>query len=84
MSNHPTSLYGIPPAELGRQLAGMRYDALATVLQALGAKLLQDGDADRDRSRVKLSGSLYGAAFDVNSASEDITDAWKICEPHEV
>jgi hypothetical protein len=84
MSPHPTSLYGIPPAELGRQLAGMRYDALVVVMRAFSEQLKADAHADQGRDRPRLAQWLWNASTDANNVGYDIDHAWKICERFEV
>jgi hypothetical protein len=83
MSNHLTSLYGIPPAELGRQLAGMRYDALVTLLRALAGQLHADFLADKERGRSNLAAQLYDASGHTLDAAAEIQGAWEICKPYE-
>jgi hypothetical protein len=84
MSNHPTSLYGIPPMELGRQLAKLRYDALRDVMFALMCQLNNDSKADAARDRPKLADALEKSAMAMALAQYHMVEAWKICEPHEV
>lgn len=81
---HPTSLYGIPPAELGRQLAGMRYDALGDVLFALMCQLHNDSQADAARERPKLANALEKGAAAIGLVHYHVVDAWQICEKFEV
>lgn len=83
MSNHLTSLYGIPPAELGRQLAGLRYDALRDVMFALMCQLNNDSKADAARERPKLADALERGAMAMGLVHYHMVEAWKICETYE-
>ncbi|MDY3561050.1 hypothetical protein R5W23_002309 [Gemmata sp. JC673] len=69
-------------AELATELGDLRYDALATFLEELAAKLEADSLADGARGRGKLAAALRAASDEVTSAAEHIAKAWRICEPH--
>jgi hypothetical protein len=60
--------------QLTTDLAKLRYDALAVLLELLAQKIRQDGDADLGRNRPKLAGHLHNAA-------EEIAQAWQVCKP---
>jgi hypothetical protein len=69
-------------AELADELGNLRYDALATFLSALAAKLEVDSLQDAARGRKKLAAALHAASVEVADAAGAITKAWEICEPH--
>ncbi|AWM35797.1 hypothetical protein GobsT_65070 [Gemmata obscuriglobus] len=69
-------------AELATELGDLRYDALATFLEELAAKLEADSLADSTRGRGKLAAALQAASEQVAGAAEHIAKAWHICEPH--
>jgi len=73
---HRQEIDGYPGtlADLAQALGDLRYDALASFLRALAAKLEADADADAGRSRPRLSGEL-------NLAAEAVERAWRICAP---
>lgn len=68
--------------ELATELCNLRYDALATFLRSLAAKLETDGNADAARGRSKLATKLHGCAAAVAAAAQEIERAWAICAPH--
>lgn len=67
--------------ELAERVGDLYYDSLAGFLQALSAKLQRDGEADRNRGRVKLAGELTAGAEKIAHAARHIEAAWKICRP---
>lgn len=67
--------------ELAIRVGDLYYDSLSEFLEALSEKLHEDGIADKDRGRSKLSNSLFKASEDIKKASESIDIAWDICEP---
>lgn len=67
-------------AQLAGEVGDLRYDALASFLQALSAKLKSDGEADAGRGRRELA-ALHAASVSVSSAAADIEHAWSICAP---
>jgi len=67
---------------LAVELGDLRYDALATFLQALSDKLREDGKKDADRKRKKLATHLQNTADLLNDSAEEIQSAWGICEPY--
>jgi hypothetical protein len=69
-------------AELADELGDLRYDALATFLSALAAKLEGDSLQDAARGRKRLAAALHAASVDVSDAASAIANAWVICEPH--
>jgi hypothetical protein len=69
-------------AELAGEVGDLRYDALASFLRSLAAKLESDGNADAGRGRPKLAASLRGGAARVMEAAAEIERAWSICAPH--
>jgi hypothetical protein len=68
--------------ELGVRVGDLYYDSLVEFLEALSQKLYEDGIADKNRGREKLSNSLFQASKDIRKASESIDTAWDICEPY--
>jgi hypothetical protein len=69
-------------ADLAREIGDLRYDALATFLQELAAKLERDSAADAGRGRPKLAATLHEAADGVTAAAAAIERAWTISSPH--
>lgn len=69
-------------AELAGELGDLRYDALASFLRSLAAKLEADGNADAGRGRPKLAASLHGAAAGIREAASELDGAWAICARH--
>lgn len=68
--------------EVARQLANLRYDALASVLRALALKLEADSASDLGRYRVKLAHQLSLMAMHLTTAASATWLAWTICSPH--
>lgn len=68
--------------ELAIKVGDLYYDSLVEFLEALSEKLNEDGIADKNRGREKLSDSLFQASKDIKKASESIDTAWDICEPY--
>lgn len=68
--------------ELAIRVGDLYYDSLVEFLEALSEKLNEDGIADKNRGRKKLSNSLFQASKDIKKASESINTAWDICEPY--
>lgn len=68
--------------ELAIRIGDLYYDSLSEFLQDLSQKLHEDGIADKNRGRKKLSDSLFQASEDIKKASESIDVAWDICEPY--
>ncbi len=69
-------------AELADELGDLRYDALASFLRSLAAKLESDGNADAGRGRPKLAALLHGAAAGIRDAASEVDRAWGICARH--
>ncbi|MBC7806958.1 MAG: GNAT family N-acetyltransferase [Akkermansiaceae bacterium] len=67
--------------ELAADLGDLRYDALATFLQDLSAKIDRDGRADAGRGRKKLAASLHACAAHLADAARETQTAWQISEP---
>lgn len=68
--------------DLAIKVGDLYYDSLVEFLDALSEKLYEDGIADKNRGREKLSNSLFQASKDIKKASESIDVAWNICEPY--
>ncbi|MFA5312888.1 MAG: hypothetical protein WC375_06150 [Methanomassiliicoccales archaeon] len=68
-------------SDLVKDISNLRYDVLARFLWDLGDKIECDAKEDEARSRVKLSHELSSASDNLRKASEDIQQAWTICEP---
>ena len=69
-------------AQLAGDIGDLRYDALASFLRSLAAKLESDGNADASRGRPKLAAALRNSATAVKEAAAEIERAWSICAPH--
>jgi len=67
--------------ELVEDIGNLKYDALADFLQKLSSKLDKDAQADLKRGRKKLSNKLLDAANNIELASLDIDEAWRISKP---
>ena len=67
--------------ELAGELGDLRYDSLASFLEALAAKLEGDAQADEKRGRPQLASALQGAASAVGVAATEVEKAWKISAP---
>jgi len=80
---HATTIAGRSPEELGKELADLRYDALATVLASLGVALGYDSESDAKRGRNLLAERLKGASFLARAASIGMQDIWRICAQDE-
>ena len=68
--------------QLAGEVADLRYDALAFFLRSLAVKLESDANADANRGRPKLAGTLRNTAAAVSKAAVEIERAWSICAPH--
>lgn len=81
---HPDRIARYPGslADLAIEVGDLRYDALATFLDALSAKLASDGDKDGARGRAKLAASLARASSHVATAARETETTWQICAPH--
>jgi hypothetical protein len=66
--------------ELARDIANLRYDALATLLEEISTALKEDSISDKKRNRLRLSLSLSVASIEVSHAANAIKDAWEICK----
>ena len=82
--NHPVQIAGWTPDEIGRRLAGLRYDALAEVLRSLSNTLVADSVADNAAGRVQLGGHLFQLSEYVGLASARASRAWIIASKHGV
>lgn len=81
---HPDCISRYPGSldDLATEVGDLRYDALATFLHALSAKLASDGDKDGARGRARLAASLHRASVLVADAARETETTWKICAPH--
>lgn len=80
---HPTKIPGWALEHLAREVASLRYDALAEFLDRLAFELDRDATNNFARDRPWLGTSLGLAAESLGSAVEDIGAAWRVCQPHE-
>jgi hypothetical protein len=82
---HPTTLscWGATFSPLARELAGLRYDALARFLQILAGNIGDDAKKDEEKGRHKLAETLDLLAGRLFAASKAAEEAWNICQPHE-
>ena len=85
MAKHPTTLacWGSHFGGLAREIAGLRYDALAQMLTNLARSIGGDADKDRIRDRPKLADALDDLATYLEMATLAAEAAWEICEPYE-
>lgn len=67
--------------ELTTEIGDLYYDSLAELLDLLSDKIKNDGDADKQRGRVKLAHELHSCSDHLLEASKHIDKAWKICKP---
>jgi hypothetical protein len=79
---HKTKLDYVTFEKLARDLADLRYDALAEFLEKLRIQIGSDGENDFDKDRRQLAAALKECYFDLGSAQEDIEEAWRISEPY--
>ena len=69
-------------AQLANDVGDLRYDALASFLRMLAAKLQTDGTADAHRGRARLAAALHNGSEAIKQAEAEIERAWSICAPH--
>ena len=69
-------------SKMAEDLGNLRYDALATFLDALSVKLTSDGDKDATRGREQLAMALKTASQAIHGAAGWIDVAWKISKPY--
>jgi hypothetical protein len=69
-------------AILARDLADLKYDSLAVLLEELTKCLYIDSVSDGNRGRGKLQETLALTANYTGLSSVKMKDAWKICEPY--
>lgn len=81
---HPTTLLNYPGSleDLAKEAGNLRYDSLASFLQALSDDLYRQAEADQKRGRVQLAVQGYRASFNLEQAAENIETAWKISQPY--
>lgn len=68
--------------KLAEEIGDLRYDSIADFLLLLSQKIGKDGGKDRARGRVKLANALDETAKHLKSSSENVAEAWRICEPY--
>ena len=68
--------------DLATEVGDLRYDALATFLDALSAKLASDGGKDAARGRAKLAASLARTSSHLAEAARETETTWQICTPY--
>jgi hypothetical protein len=68
--------------DLAEKLGDLHYEALAEFLDYFSKKIERDAQADEDRGRMKLSGSLLMASDELMHAQIYINNAWKISKPY--
>jgi hypothetical protein len=87
MNDHPTKVaFGmlqIEPKALAEALAGLRYDALAEYITALGDRLAEDAEADTLRKRQFLAAQLRTTSVSMSAATMSVLNAWLLCAEHE-
>lgn len=69
-------------AELAEELGNLRYDALASFLTELSAKIRRDSEQDATRGRKRLAAELRAASDSLSQAASAVERAWAVCEPH--
>jgi hypothetical protein len=79
---HKTQILGFALDELAVKIGDLRYDALAEFLKKLAQKIEADAQKDGSRGRVKLATSLHNTAHGLAECSQQIKQAWVICEPY--
>lgn len=80
---HPTSVPGITVgnAELGHQIARMRYDQVAEVLRGISGELGNQSEADLLRGRPQLSQLLKSSQSIVNNVTEVMGRIFRLSRP---
>lgn len=68
--------------KLVEEIGDLKYGALSEFLELLGKKIQKDGQKDRSRGRIKLSESLRNSGIALIESSENMKEAWRICEPY--
>ena len=67
---------------LAESIGDLYYDSLADFLLLLADKMHRDGEADKDRGRVKLAKELFACSRKLQEAAKHIDIAWDICKPY--
>lgn len=68
--------------ELAREIADLRYDALADFLGSLATKIMFDAHADQERGRQRLATELLESYKAICHAEKHIKEAWTIAQPY--
>lgn len=78
---HPLHIERYPSSlgELADEIGDLRYDALASFLSDLSAKIGRDSVADN--GRAKLAASLAAYAAHLGNAADDSGAAWRAAAP---
>jgi predicted GNAT family acetyltransferase len=81
---HPTTVAQYPGSleELAKDIAQMRYDAVAEFFGYFAREIQKQEEADKERGREQLSVKLGNSAHFLDELVEEISAAWKICKPH--
>lgn len=81
---HPTRVlrYEGGMEALARDIADLRYDALAELLSHVAECVASDSQKDTERGRTKLGGRLYVLAAALRRASGRAQHTWTLCKPH--
>lgn len=79
---HPTDVNGLTPGELARLISQATYGYQESLFRELSIRYREDGEADKERGRPQLSGSLINFAGMMLAASLTMRSVWNICKPH--
>lgn len=67
--------------KLVTEIGDLRYDSLEIFLSLLSQKLKEDSIKDAERKRIKLARSLDLCSRDLDKASKNIKESWRISKP---
>lgn len=81
---HPTTVarYPVSLEDLAKDVAQMRYDAVADFFGYLAKEVKKQAEADKEKGREQLRVKLENSAHFLNELVEEISAAWKICKPY--
>lgn len=84
MIKHPRDIEGYEGslAQLAKDVGNMQYDQTASFIEELADDITRQADADLGRGNSKLADKLYATANKLYEARDEMTKAWKICEPY--
>jgi|TARA_R110000851_G_scaffold63075_6_gene144418 hypothetical protein len=79
---HPTEIEGYSLKDLAEKIGDLRYDRMQILFEELAEKIGKDRDSDKEKGRIRLSGSLTFLKTYLREASKEAEDAWRISKPH--